>query len=58
MRLAGSGTDAMSNPQLVTVLTSPPDTSATNSVQFPLALCPLNELSKALGVVPAQVPPA
>ena len=44
-RLAGSGTDAMSKPQLVTVLTSPPDTSAINNVQFPLGFSPLNELN-------------
>ena len=38
----------MSNPQLVTVRTSPPDTSAMNNVQFPLGFSLLNELSACL----------
>ena len=47
----------MSNPQLVTVLTSPPDTSAMNNVQLPFAFSPLNELSSAVGDVALKVAP-
>ena len=45
----------MSKPQLVTVLTSPPDTSAMNSVQLPLASCPVNEFNSADGAVALKV---
>jgi len=34
----------MCNPQLVTVLTSPPDTFAMNNVRFLFGFSPLNEL--------------
>ena len=48
--LPGSGTAAssvMPKLKLFNVLTSPPDTSVMNSVQFPLEFSPLNELSSA-----------
>jgi hypothetical protein len=54
--LPSSGTAAMSNPQLFTVITSPGDTSAMNNVQLPFPFSPVNELSSALGSVLLNVP--